>query len=221
MSDAGLAHFKDCKNLTSLWLCGYPGERCGAGPLQDCKNLTSLDLDATQVSDAGLVHFKDCKNLEHLNLGSTQVSDVGLAYFKDCKNLKVLGPWQSPGERCGADHTSRIARTSRPLIWAVTESAMRGWPTFKDCKKLSELDSERYLPKVSDAGLAYFKDCRNLTKLNLLATAGERCGLAHFKDCENLAWLNLSVTSGERCGTGPFQGLQEPHMRFICSTQVS
>ena len=42
MSDAGLAHFKDCKNLTYL------------------------DLGGTQVSDAGLAHFKDCKNLTDL-----------------------------------------------------------------------------------------------------------------------------------------------------------
>ena len=43
MTDAGLAHFKDCKDLTTLW------------------------LDGMQVSDAGLAYFKDCKNL--INLG--------------------------------------------------------------------------------------------------------------------------------------------------------
>ena len=63
VSDAGLAHFKGCKNLTGL------------------------DLYGTQVSDAGLAHFKDCKNLTVLNLGGTKVSDAGLAHFKDCKNL--------------------------------------------------------------------------------------------------------------------------------------
>ena len=44
VSDAGLAHFKDCKNLTSS---------------------TS---GSTRVSDAGLTHFKDCKNLTVLYL---------------------------------------------------------------------------------------------------------------------------------------------------------
>ena len=44
MTDAGLAHFKDCKNLTYL------------------------DLSYTQVTDAGLAHFKDCKNLKELHV---------------------------------------------------------------------------------------------------------------------------------------------------------
>ncbi|MBI3469015.1 MAG: SUMF1/EgtB/PvdO family nonheme iron enzyme, partial [Planctomycetes bacterium] len=52
VSDAGLAHFKDCKNLT--WLV----------------------LSNTHVSDAGVAHFKDCKNLMVLHLGGTQVSDA-------------------------------------------------------------------------------------------------------------------------------------------------
>ena len=46
VTDAGLAHFKGCKNLTDL------------------------DLDDTQVGDAGLAHFKDCKNLTYLNLAA-------------------------------------------------------------------------------------------------------------------------------------------------------
>jgi eukaryotic-like serine/threonine-protein kinase len=45
LTDAGLANFKDCKNLTHL------------------------NLQETQVSDAGLAYFKDCKNLTHLLLG--------------------------------------------------------------------------------------------------------------------------------------------------------
>ncbi|MBI1914598.1 MAG: hypothetical protein HYS12_07650, partial [Planctomycetes bacterium] len=67
VSDAGLAHFKDCKNLTHLILTA-----------------------ATKVNDAGLAHFKDFKNLTSLNLLGTYVSDAGLAHFKDCKNLTVL-----------------------------------------------------------------------------------------------------------------------------------
>jgi hypothetical protein len=40
VSDAGLANFKDCHNLTTL------------------------SLDRTQVGDAGMVHFQDCKSPE-------------------------------------------------------------------------------------------------------------------------------------------------------------
>ena len=53
VGDSGLAHFKDCKNLTYL------------------------DLNGTKVSDAGLAHFKDCKNLMYHSLSGTQVGDAG------------------------------------------------------------------------------------------------------------------------------------------------
>jgi uncharacterized membrane protein len=58
VSDAGLAHFKDCKNLTVLILSG------------------------TQVSDAGLDHFKDCKNLTSLNLQKTKVTAAKVEELK-------------------------------------------------------------------------------------------------------------------------------------------
>ena len=64
VTDAGLANFTDCKNLTDINL-----------------------YETRHVSDAGLAHFKDCKNLTTIILDSTQVSDAGLAHFKDCKNL--------------------------------------------------------------------------------------------------------------------------------------
>ena len=82
MSDAGLAHFKDCKNLTILGLDDTQVSDAGLAHFKDCKNLTILDLAGTKVSDAGLAHFKDCKNLTHLHLDGTQVSDAGLAHFK-------------------------------------------------------------------------------------------------------------------------------------------
>ena len=101
MSDAGLAHFKDCKNLTILDLGGTQVSDAGLAHFKDCKNLTDLGLDGTQVSDAGLAHFKDCKNLTHLDLSGTQVSDAGLAHFKDCKNLTDLSLSGHEGERRG------------------------------------------------------------------------------------------------------------------------
>ncbi len=40
--------------------------------------------------------------------------------------------------------------------------------------------------KVSDAGLAYFKDCKGLMRLGLGETKVSDAGLANFKDCKNL-----------------------------------
>ena len=86
MSDAGLAHFKDCKNLTSL------------------------KLHDTQVSDAGLAHFKGMplRLLWICNTGITDLTPLrgmpleeiyltpknitrGLDILRDMKTLKTIG----------------------------------------------------------------------------------------------------------------------------------
>jgi len=80
--DAGLAAFKDCKNITYLNLSGTGAIVAELVYFKDCKNLTVLELGCTQVSDAGLAHLTDYKNLAYFGLGATQVSDTGLTYFK-------------------------------------------------------------------------------------------------------------------------------------------
>ena len=90
VSEAGLAHFKDCKNLTYLDLGGTQASDAGLANFKDCKNLTVLQLGVIPVTDAGLAHFKDCKNLTVLNLYATMVTDAGLVHVKDCQNLTNL-----------------------------------------------------------------------------------------------------------------------------------
>jgi serine/threonine protein kinase/Leucine-rich repeat (LRR) protein len=90
VSDAGLAHFKDCKNLGSLDLRNTQVSDAGLACLMDCKNLVSLILSGTRVSDAGLVHLKEFKNLRSLFLSGTQVSDAGLADLAFLQGLTHL-----------------------------------------------------------------------------------------------------------------------------------
>ncbi len=65
VTDAGLAMFKDFKDLTKLQLIG------------------------TKVTDVGLTHFKDHK-LQALTLDQTQVSDAGLETLNERQSLEVL-----------------------------------------------------------------------------------------------------------------------------------
>jgi Leucine-rich repeat (LRR) protein len=140
VSDAGLAHFQDCKNLTVLGLSGTRVGDAGLAHFKDCQNLTVLDLDATQVSDAGLAHFKDCENLTELRLNHTQVSDVGLAHFKGCENLQRLQLHQTKVNDAGLAH-------------------------LKDCENLAALRLSD--TQVSDAGLADLERLPSLRDLNL------------------------------------------------------
>ena len=92
VSDAGLVQFKDCKALTGLYLGRTKVSDSGLANFKDCKNLTDLWLHEVQVGDPGMVHFQACKALKSLNLAGTKVSDVGVACFKDCKTCGTW-PW--------------------------------------------------------------------------------------------------------------------------------
>ena len=130
VTDAGLAHFKDCKNLTRLKLYGTRVTDAGLAHFQDCKNLTELSLDHMAVTDAGLAHFKDCKNLTQLNLGQTAVTDAGLAHLKDCKNLTELNMADTNVSDSGLE---QLARYSKLTFLNVTNTKV----TEAGVKKLS------------------------------------------------------------------------------------
>ncbi|MCE9566820.1 MAG: protein kinase [Planctomycetes bacterium] len=173
VTDAGLAAFKDCKNLTLLSLNDTKVSDAGLANFKGCKNLTELYLGNTQVSDAGLANFKDCKNLTELHLSATQVGDEGLAHFKDCKNLTNLVLSRSQVSDAGLVH-------------------------LKDCKNLTHiwLDNTR----VTDAGLAHFKDCKNLTLFWLSDTQVSDVGLKELADKTKLTWLKLQKTKVTEAG---------------------
>jgi serine/threonine protein kinase/uncharacterized membrane protein len=191
VSNAGLAHFKDCKGLMYLNLYGTQVSDTGLAHFKDCKGLTQLNLGGTKVGDAGLAHFKDCNGLTHLWLHGTEVSDAGLAHFKDCKGLTTLDLSGTQVSDAGLAHF-KDCNSLTQLNLLVTQVSDAGLAHFKDCKGLTFL----YLAntQVSDAGLAHFKDCKSLTYLNLSNTQVSDAGLAHFKDCKGLTNLKVQKT---------------------------
>jgi serine/threonine protein kinase/Leucine-rich repeat (LRR) protein len=194
VTDAGLAYFKDCKNLAYLHLGDSPVTDAGLALFKDCKNLTYLDLDRTGVTDSGLTHFKDCKNLTSLDLNGTGVTDAGLAPFQDCKNLTYLGLWRTRVSDSGLAH-------------------------FRDCKNLADLRLDG--TPVTDKGLAYFKDCKKLTFLGLAGTRVTDTGLAYFKDCKNLTELYLRDTQVSDASLKHLEGLPNLLELDLTSTQVT
>ena len=166
-TDAGLAHFQGCKNLTQLNLAGTQATDAGLAHFQGCKNLTYINLSDTQATDAGLAHFQGCDNLLVLHLVRTKITGAGLAYFKDCKALRSLDLNWTPVTDAGVAH-------------------------FEGCKDLMTLSLAH--TEVSDAGLAHFKDCRNLSVLALGDIPIGDAGLAHLKDCKKLSILHLDGT---------------------------
>ena len=82
------------------------------------------------------------------------------------------------------------------------DSAGGNEPGGPDASRLSNT-------KVTDAGMAYFKDCKNLTDLDL-THEGERRGPGPLQGLQEPDDPRPGRHAGERRGPGPLQGLQEP-----------
>ena len=157
LDDAGLAHFKDCKDLTGLKLRDTRVTDAGLAHFKDCRNLTYLDLHRTHVSNAGLAHFKGCKDLTYLSLPATGVSDAGLALFKECKSLTTLDLSDTPVSDAGLAAFKDCKNLKMVLLGWATEVTDAGLASLKDCKKLMTLDLRS--TKVTD--LSLLRGCRS------------------------------------------------------------
>jgi len=217
VSDAGLAHFKDCKDLTQLDVHDTAASDAGLAYFKDCKNLTMLSVGSTQVSDAGLAYFRDCRNLMGLYLRNTKVGDAGLANFKDCKNLLELDLLNTQVSDAGLAYF-KDCKNLTGLWLNSTQVSGAGLIHFKDCKNLMILDLGK--TKVGDMGLTHLKDCQNLTYLNLNATPVSNAGLAYFEGCKNLMVLDLGSTQVSDAGVAPFRDSKNLTQLVLHDTQV-
>ena len=68
--------------VVNVNLSGTQITDAGLVHLKEMRNLQCLGLSGTQVSDAGLVHLKGLTNLKELALTSTKVTDAGVAGLK-------------------------------------------------------------------------------------------------------------------------------------------
>ncbi len=197
VSDAELAHLKDCKNITSLRLCKPTVSDLGVSHFTQWKNLTSLSLYQTQVTDVGLANFKDCNNLTRLDLQETAVTDAGLAYFKHCKNLTFLNLILTKTGDAGLVNF-RECKNLTHLALAGTQATNAGLAYFEDSKNLTFLDIST--SQIGDAGLAFIKDCKKLTVLILGITQLSDSGLEHVVSCPNLGFVTVKKTKVTEAG---------------------
>jgi hypothetical protein len=60
-------------------------------PFKDCKNLTSLHVNRTAVGDAGLDHFKDCTGLSVVDLRRSNVTPAKIDELKTTRpQLRIV-----------------------------------------------------------------------------------------------------------------------------------
>jgi serine/threonine protein kinase/Leucine-rich repeat (LRR) protein len=218
VTDAGLAHFMDCKHLTHLHLDFTQVTDVGLAYFKGCKNLTHLYLGNTQVTDAGLAYFKECKNVTHLSLRETKITDAGLVPFQDCKDLTYLDLTGTRVTDAGLVHFKNCKGLTH-LYLGNTRVTDAGLAYFKECKNLAGLILHGTL--VTDAGLAHFQECKGLTYLALGGTHVTDVGLAHFHGCKNLTYLSLYSTRVTDAGLAHFKDCKGLTQLYLEGTQLT
>jgi len=191
LTDAGLANFKNCKNLTSIELTSSPVTDEGLPYFKDCKNLLRLSLSGTRVTDAGMASFQGCDNLISLNLHFTQVGDAGIACFKSCKKLEDLWIHQTRITDIGLANF-KDCKKLKTLNLANLPMTDEGFASFKDCKDLTQIGASN--TKVGDAAMAQLKECQNVRALQVSGTQVTDAGLAHLAALKNLVDLHAAST---------------------------
>ena len=203
--------------------------------------MDNLSLNDTQVTDTGLAYFKDCKNLQWLGLTGTRVSDTGLAPFKDCKaltHLKLQKTKVTPAmveefkkalPRCkiewdgGVIEPRASADPDRRAAEYVLSVGGMVWVNGQDraIKAVADLPGEAFRlttcllylsgPKVSDAGLAHFKNCKGLAILNLAGTQ-----VSDLSPLKGMKLTVLNCNSTRVSDLSPLQGM--PLRNFIATS---
>jgi hypothetical protein len=74
--------------------------------------------------------------------------------------------------------------------------------------------------KVGDAGMVYFKGCKNLTHIDLFLTQVTDAGLVNFKDCKAVTHLYLGWTQVGDAGMANFKGCKNLTDLWLFGTQV-
>jgi serine/threonine protein kinase len=154
ITNAGLVHLRDCKNLYLLDLDHNKGiTDAGLEQLHGLTEMKYLGLSATDVHGSGLKHLREMKKLKKLNLDYTQVSDDALAIVQQFTSLTDL----------------RLTKTK------ITDA---GLEKLKALKKLEYLDIGQCT--ITDVGLAHLEEFPNLKKVVLAGTKVSEAGLKRW-----------------------------------------
>lgn len=166
VTDEGLKHLAQLKNLRVLILPHSGITDKGLVHLKDLKNLRELWLDFLSLTDAGLVHLKGLTKLKVLRFHGSKITDEGMENLKGMRDLEDL-------QLGGAILTDK----SMPIIGQMT--------------RLKTLDLR---VKITDAGAAHLQNLTELDWLCLSGTKVGNEGLNHLTGLRKLKWLILEDT---------------------------
>ena len=219
VTDAGLASLQNCKLLVQLSAGETAMTDAGLALFKDHTRLAILTIGGTKVTDAGLAHLKGLKSMWHLQLRDTGITDAGLGHLVGLDKLTDLRLGKTKVTKAGAEKLAKAlpqckiewdGGTVEPVAVADPDRKAAEWVLSvggsvgvenKSVSAVADLPKEPFPlrtvmvgknKEITDTGLAVFKDCKNLSYLDLAGTPVTDAGLAHFKDCTQLKVVYLN-----------------------------
>ncbi len=217
-----------------LWLAFSPDGRhlayaysLGVGVL-DAKTLKPVYEWKTA---AGIVNWVDwAADGRHLvtHNGNKTVYVLRLPDLSFAADRKAAEYVLSIGGTVSVNGTGKVVKTAADLpreafqlTWidlAYTKVTDEGLAHFKECENMKTIGLAHTL--VSDAGLAHFKDCKNLTTIGLSGKQVTDAGLIYFQNCK-LTQLYLQDTQVSDAGLAHIKDLKNLEWLNLDGTQVS
>jgi hypothetical protein len=164
VTDAGIAHLADCRNLTWLDLAGTRVSDAGIGELGQLRQLERLSLRQTAITDAALSTVGKYSGLDDLNLAQTGVTDRGMLDLRGLRNLTAIWLEQTA---VGDDGVAALSRLGRLEVLDLAAT------------------------KITDGALRHVGGLRNLAALYLSHTAVTDAGLVPLRRLRQLQLVQL------------------------------
>jgi hypothetical protein len=181
ITDAGLAHLREMRQLRSLLLgeaqpfssgdnqTAVTGE--GFAHLAGLPSLTDLEIHSTALTGEGLKHIGSLKHLERLKLQGGAFSDDDLRSLSMLTNLQSLEIVGSSIDGTGFRHLAALSR----LSYVCLEG-----------------------PNVTDAAMPYLAQLPSLESVMIYETRVTASGLEAFRTAPRLSQMGLSpAVSGD------------------------
>lgn len=102
--------------LTHLEIDRTPITDDGLKHLKQIKELDSLDLEFTAITDAGLSHISHMTSLKKLDLEGTKITDAGLKHLRKMKKLTALDLRNTDVSRTAADKLRKALSDVRTRV---------------------------------------------------------------------------------------------------------
>ena len=216
VAGSGLSHLRGLSRLESLTLDRLPVSDRELGPLSELVNLKTLQLRGVAITDAGLFHLARLKNLERLDLDGVPITDAGLVHLAPLNRLNSVS--LDDTQITGAGLSSLREMTQLSALHAV------GAP-IDTLEPIRHLTKVRTLilagTKIDDAGLAPVAGFYELYYLALQYTSVGDAGLAHIARLSNMKILHLHGTRISDDGLIHLAGLSRLESLSLSETAIT